>query len=226
MNDLKTIDIKGKAYVLVNERLKYFRENFPQFSLISELLSNENGVCVIKASIIDENGKVLATGHASEKESSSFINKTSYIENCETSAWGRALANFGIGIDSSVASAEEVANAIRNQVKEPDRDFTEALQNAVSIDDIVAIWNSMTESEQAKFKGLASSMKQKIKEANIEESIRGLKKDGKTRPMIEEIIQKTTDKKRKRELIDMYNAKLQKLGINEVYEFTPFEEIV
>ena len=37
-----------------------------------------------------------------------FINKSSYVENCETSAWGRALANFGIGVDSSIASAEEV----------------------------------------------------------------------------------------------------------------------
>ena len=47
--------------------------------------------------------------------SGSFINKTSYVENCETSAWGRALANFGIGLGTSVASADEVANAIENQ---------------------------------------------------------------------------------------------------------------
>jgi len=40
---------------------------------------------------------------------------SSYIENCETSAWGRALANFGIGIDTAVASADEVGNAIKQQ---------------------------------------------------------------------------------------------------------------
>jgi hypothetical protein len=57
----------------------------------------------------------LATGYAQEKESSSFINKTSYIENCETSAVGRALGFCGFGIDVSVASYEEVANAINNQ---------------------------------------------------------------------------------------------------------------
>ena len=53
--------------------------------------------------------------HAYEKEGSTFINKTSYIENCETSAVGRALGFLGIGIDGSVASADEVKTAILNQ---------------------------------------------------------------------------------------------------------------
>lgn len=112
---MKTIDIKGKSYVEVNERLKYFRENYKDWALESEIISLENGVCVIKAIIKDENGVIKAVGHAYEKENSTFINKTSYIENCETSAWGRALGNLGIGIDTSVASAEEVSNAILNQ---------------------------------------------------------------------------------------------------------------
>ena len=94
------------------------------------MLSNEYGVCVFKASIFipeyDEEAKsngvyivnhhrLLGTGTAYEKENSTFINKTSYIENCETSAVGRALAMCGIGIDTSIASAEEVQNAINNQ---------------------------------------------------------------------------------------------------------------
>ena len=112
---MKTVNIKGKEYVEVNERLKYFREHYPKYSLISEIISLENGVVVMVASIYDEEGNRLSTGHAYEKEDSSFINKTSYIENCETSAWGRALANFGIGLDTSVASYEEVANAVQNQ---------------------------------------------------------------------------------------------------------------
>jgi len=112
---MKTIDIKGKAYIEVNERIKHFRENYKGYSLISELVSNENGVCIFKASVLNENREEVATGYAYEKEGSSFINKTSYIENCETSAWGRALGNFGIGIDTSIASADEVVNAIANQ---------------------------------------------------------------------------------------------------------------
>ena len=112
---MKTVNIKGKDYVEVNERIKFFRANYKDWSLESELVSNENGVCVIKAIIKNPDGVVKATGYAYEKENSTFINKTSYIENCETSAWGRALGNLGIGIDTSIASAEEVQNAIENQ---------------------------------------------------------------------------------------------------------------
>jgi len=113
MSDLKTIDIKGKEYVMVNERIMYFRNNM-EGQIITEILSNEDGVCIFKASII-VNDKVVATGHAYEKEGSTFINKTSYVENCETSAIGRALGILGIGIETSVASYEEVANAIKQQ---------------------------------------------------------------------------------------------------------------
>ena len=110
-----TIDIKGKEYAEVNQRIKAFRMICPNGSIETELLSNENGVCVFKATIKDEKGRILGTGTAYEKEDSSFINKTSYIENCETSAVGRALGMCGLGIDVSVASAEEVQNAINNQ---------------------------------------------------------------------------------------------------------------
>ena len=115
MCKLKTVDIKGKPYVEVNERLKYFRENYTDYSLETELISNDNGVCIMRAVIKNPEGVIKATGYAYEKENSTFINKTSYIENCETSAWGRALGNFGIGIDTSIASAEEVLNATNNQ---------------------------------------------------------------------------------------------------------------
>ena len=117
---MKTVNIKGKDYIEVNERLKYFR-NEPQYkgySLESEIVLLENGVITIKAIIKDETGRILATGLAQEKESSSFINKSSFVENCETSAWGRALGNLGIGIDTSVASADEMQNAINNQLEQ------------------------------------------------------------------------------------------------------------
>lgn len=112
---MKTVNIKGKEYVEVNERVKYFVKTYPNWRIETELLSNVDGVCIFKASVKDDLGQVRATGHAYEKESSSFINKTSYIENCETSAVGRALGFFGIGIDTSIASSDEVTNAINNQ---------------------------------------------------------------------------------------------------------------
>ena len=112
---IKTTDIKGKEYAEVNQRIKAFRMVYPQGSIRTEMLSNENGVCVFRATVWDETNTLLATGHAYEKEDSTFINKTSFIENCETSAIGRALGMAGFGIDVSVASAEEVQNAIANQ---------------------------------------------------------------------------------------------------------------
>lgn len=115
---LKSTDIKGKGYIEVNQRIKAFRQVYPTGTISTEIVSLENGVVMMKATVLDEDGKTLATGFAYEKESSSFINKTSFIENCETSAIGRALGFCGFGIDSSVASAEEVENAIINQGKQ------------------------------------------------------------------------------------------------------------
>lgn len=114
---MKTTNIKGKPYVMVNERLKEFRSNpaFSNWSLESEVVKLDENGCVIKAIIKDDDGVIKATGLAQEDKSSSMINKTSYVENCETSAWGRALGNLGIGIDDSVASADEVQMAIRKQ---------------------------------------------------------------------------------------------------------------
>lgn len=113
-----TTDIKGKAYAEVNQRIKAFRMVFPDGFITTEIRSLEDGVCVMVATVgfmEDGEPRLLGTGTAYEKETSSFINKTSFIENCETSAVGRALGMAGFGIDTSVASAEEVQNAIKQQ---------------------------------------------------------------------------------------------------------------
>lgn len=136
---MKTINIKGKPYIEVNERLKFFRANYKNWSLESDIITLENGVVVIKAIIKDENGFIKATGLAYEKESSSFINNTSYIENCETSAWGRALGNLGIGIDTSIASAEEVKNAMLNQ--NPDDDLLAGMETCTNLTELKAYYS-------------------------------------------------------------------------------------
>ena len=111
-----TTDIQGKPYAEVNQRIKAFRMCYPDGLILTEMLSNEGGVAVFRATAFDKaGGAMLATGHAYEKEGSTFINRTSYIENCETSAVGRCLGLCGFGIDTSVASAEEVQNAMANQ---------------------------------------------------------------------------------------------------------------
>lgn len=114
---INTIAVKGKEYAEVNQRIKAFRMCFPNGSISTEVLALADGIVTMRATVCNEEGQVLGTGTAQEKETSSFINKTSYIENCETSAVGRALGMCGFGIDTSVASAEEVQNAIHNQNK-------------------------------------------------------------------------------------------------------------
>ena len=108
---IKTTDVKGKEYAEVPQRVKAFRSLYPNGSITTEILSIADGICVMKATVADEGGSILGTGTAYEKEGSSYINKTSYIENCETSAVGRALGFAGFGIDTSIASAEEIMNA-------------------------------------------------------------------------------------------------------------------
>lgn len=116
---IKTTNVQGKDYAEVNQRIKAFRSICPGGSIMTEMLSCENGICIFRATVCDEDMRVLGTGTAYEKEGSTFINKTSYIENCETSAVGRALGMCGFGIDTSIASSEEVQNAILNQGGQP-----------------------------------------------------------------------------------------------------------
>lgn len=113
---IRTTDIKGKEYAEVNERVKAFRSVHPLGCIKTEVISLTDGVITMKAEAYDSEGHLLASGHAQEKETSSFINKTSFVENCETSAVGRCLGLCGFGIDTSICSAEEVDNAMRNQL--------------------------------------------------------------------------------------------------------------
>ena len=113
---MKTINIKGKEYIPVNERLIELKKLHPDYSLISEIVSpveKSDQYVIIKASVLDENGRVLATGHAMELQKTKGVNETSHVENCETSAWGRALGCLGIGIEHGVASADEMGKTER-----------------------------------------------------------------------------------------------------------------
>lgn len=118
MNELATVKIKGKDYVMVNERIKAFRNNFKGFSLETEIIDITSESCTMRAVVRDDTGRIIATGTAQERKQSSNINNTSYVENCETSAWGRALGNLGIGVDTSICSAEELSFALTSQERE------------------------------------------------------------------------------------------------------------
>lgn len=116
---IQMMDIKGKQYAQVPERIRVFRMLYPEGFIKTDLISVEDGICIMKgtAGFYADDGaeRILAEAYAYEREDSSYINKTSFIENCCTSVTGRVLGKIGIGSDTSVASYEEVTNAIAQQ---------------------------------------------------------------------------------------------------------------
>lgn len=108
------IDIRGRAYETVALRVQKFRAAHPDKSLTTEMIVRDDECVVMRAIIADEAGRVLATGHSEEYRKASQINRTSALENAETSAIGRALAAYGFG-GTEFATANEVANAIHQQ---------------------------------------------------------------------------------------------------------------
>ena len=113
------VNIHGKQYVMVHERVAAFHEKHSgdMTDIQTEVLEWRGNEIVIKASV-RVGGKGVYTGIAHELQSSSKINKTSYVENCETSAIGRALAAAGFGIEAAYASGNEVQNAIASEPKD------------------------------------------------------------------------------------------------------------
>ena len=109
--DNGTVKIRGKEYQTVAKRVADFRVNHPNWSITTELKKDEDNFVIIKAEIRNDNDVIIASGYAEEVRDSSNINRTSALENCETSAVGRALAFLGYG-GSEIASANEVSNAI------------------------------------------------------------------------------------------------------------------
>ncbi|NBT89015.1 MAG: hypothetical protein EBT51_12075, partial [Flavobacteriaceae bacterium] len=120
--------IRGKEYMEVKDRVMVFRKNHPEWAIITEIVENNEstGSVIFKAHIEDEEGRIRGTGHAHEfkDDKTSMVNKTSHLENCETSAIGRAMASLGIGVESSYASYDEVMIAKSKEAR-PTKEQTE-----------------------------------------------------------------------------------------------------
>lgn len=135
---LKRTNIKGKPYIDVAQRVQGFYELYPNGAIVPELLSDDGSRCTFIARVYVD-GELRAAGHAFEFQSASMVNKTSYLENCETSAVGRALGFMGIGSTESICSADEAQAAIAHQEngEEPKRknrpvDALEAAQKRIT----------------------------------------------------------------------------------------------
>lgn len=135
--NLKSTNIKGKDYIEVNERVKAFRMLYPEGTIETDIihLDMDTGIVVMKSTASND-GKVLGTGMSYERESSSYINKTSFIENCETSSVGRALGFLFLGSTNSICSADELNNALEAQARneKTKRTFTLPPETKTSVD--------------------------------------------------------------------------------------------
>ena len=175
---MKKIQIHGKDYVMVKDRIIFFNENFPNGSITTELKATDNSF-IFKSKITPdvENSSRYFTGHAEEIIGSSQINKTSALENCETSAIGRALGCMGIGVEESFASADEVKNAkykqanpTYNKTDNQIEKFADMLEHPVFTGkkkETKEYWkgaNSLTKTEL-----ILSQMNQRIEEYNKEQ---------------------------------------------------------
>lgn len=112
--DTGIVNIHGRDYETVALRVKKFRGEHPDWTLLTEIVARTDECVVMKASILNDQGRVLATGHSEEYRSDGKINATSALENSETSAIGRALAALGLG-GTEFATADEVAHAMTNK---------------------------------------------------------------------------------------------------------------
>ena len=127
--EISMIDLKGKNYAMVPERVTAFRKLFPDGFIKTEIVSHDGQTVVMQAVAgYYDNGVpvILASGLAQETKGFGMVNKTSYIENCETSAVGRALGMMGLGVNGGgICSAEELANAVtaQQQMKEAEKAY-------------------------------------------------------------------------------------------------------
>lgn len=110
----KAITIKGKKYVLVSDRVIAFNEIYPNGSIITELISQPQDEMVVMKAIVTPDAnhpERKFVDYSQARWGDGYINKSSAMENCSTSAVGRALGMMGIGVIESIASADEIHKA-------------------------------------------------------------------------------------------------------------------
>jgi hypothetical protein len=138
-SEIEMIDLKGKNYAMVPERVTAFRKLYPEGFIETQMVSSSaDGKIVVfeaRAGYYKEDGTkvILATGHAREVQGQGMVNNTSHIENCETGAVGRALGMIGLGLNGGgICSAEELVNAItaQKQIEKEEKDEARKANNA------------------------------------------------------------------------------------------------
>ncbi|MDO8501905.1 MAG: hypothetical protein Q7S20_08670 [Gemmatimonadaceae bacterium] len=111
----KVLSIRSGGYALVADRITLFYERHPTGRILTELMSREDGEITFKSQVFRtaEDAAPSSTGWASEREDDGQINTYACLENTETSAIGRALANLGFTASTFRPSSEEMAKVAR-----------------------------------------------------------------------------------------------------------------
>jgi hypothetical protein len=127
-------------YTTCQERLNEFWKTYPNGRIETELLEHTKDRFVVMARVFQtvDDDKALSTGLAQEEVGSSNINKNFALENCETSAISRCLANANIGVDKkdlagTRASREEMEKVIRVEKENKPKPFAEKLAERITV---------------------------------------------------------------------------------------------
>ena len=224
MKKIKTTKIGQKDYVDVSERIKHFWELHPDWSIHTtiEQVDLESGVVIIKAWVEDETGRVRSTGHAHEfqADKKSRVNMTSFVENCETSAIGRALGTLGIGTEHGIASAFEVQLAKEKEaemngvIKIVTDAAKEKVEDEVSIADDYASTTLVKDASQEQLDAIKGN---KPKQKEIDELEQALKSEnfekpkGKEDAEHKEFIEMSADAEEEQEYLVDLNRRVSQL---------------
>jgi hypothetical protein len=170
MTNTGKVNIRGKEYLTVAYRIKQFRVDHPDWQIHTDIVHMDDDRVVVRAEICDSASVTIASGHAEEKRSSSQINQTSALENCESSAVGRALAFAGYG-GSEIASADEVQNAIYQQENKNPRveKMTAAVNACGSLEDLKVVWGAMGEADRKVMQSIFSKRKEEVCKTTTEQ---------------------------------------------------------
>ena len=160
LNTVPTVNIKGKQYSTVAERHRFLLKYFPETRIDEQIFFQDEKRVITKTTLyIGETP--YATGHAEEKRDSSFINKTSALENCLSSSLGRCLAAFGLH-GSEFASAEELANALKQQSNGQAKDLPIEKQTTVTrLNALYSDWKTKNDLIEGRFKKQEETINQK-----------------------------------------------------------------
>lgn len=146
------LSLHGGEYALVADRITLFYARHPTGRIITELVSRSDQEITFRALVYRaaEDDVPAATGWASEREGDGEVNTVACLENTETSAIGRALANLGFTAAMRRPSAEEMAKAARararapaaSAVREPSAPYEARQEHANAVSDLLALLDS------------------------------------------------------------------------------------